>query len=301
MKPIVVNGVRYESLIAAARAAGKHPNTIRYNDRKRRDRCGVCGARRPRAGQTRCATCSRKVASGHAAGQRALTTRKREAGTCTKCTAPVAKGRSTWYCPAHLKQIRVASTRWHREKWVVKPFTRIRVSRWGVIRASNGVEVVLSRQDGPSIVQRSGEVLIDIEFRAGIATTLKGVFEAAMGVCRLEASQWARHGLQAVDIAWNREAIALLKRDEFAYLVPAFEFGAVNRVERVIGLALTNSAIDGWPTIQQLLDEQEQDERDKVSRSPRPRAKPRSAGPRGTVSGSISGTTSKSAKPLKSR
>jgi phage I-like protein len=156
----------------------------------------------------------------------------------------------------------------------VKPFPCIRVAPWGVTTTTSGLTIVLSRRDGPEIVQASGRVLIDQEFASHAAPDLRESLASVMGDCHLHASSSARRGLQATDIKWSSAGLQALEEEWFRYLVPAFKLGPYGRVERVVGLAFTNiAAVSDWPTIRELLDDQELNRSPKM---PRPHAKPQS-------------------------
>lgn len=134
----------------------------------------------------------------------------------------------------------------------MKPFTTIRIARWGRYETRAGTISVL-RTDAPKIVRASGKsVLIDLDFGAAHEDTLQGFFHLAMGLCRIAARS---DGLYADSIEWKAEAVAYLEAGKFAYLVPAFELTTARRPRRVIGLALTNTAVDGFQRMRDLLPE----------------------------------------------
>ena len=135
----------------------------------------------------------------------------------------------------------------------MKPFTSIRIARWGRYEVASGTISVL-RTDAPKIVRASGKsVLIDLDFGAGHEESLQGFFHLAMGLCRIAAKE---DGLYAVSIEWKQEAIDYLAAGKYAYLVPAFEITNARRPRRVVGLALTNTAVAGFQRMQDLLPEE---------------------------------------------
>jgi len=134
----------------------------------------------------------------------------------------------------------------------VKPFARIRVARWGAYETATGPLRILKIDAAKIAARTEPRVDIDVEFLAGHQTTLALYFEATMGQAAIVAE---RDGLYAADIEWKAEALTLLEKDAYRWLVPAFEFTRLRRARRVIGLALTNSALAGMPTMRELLPE----------------------------------------------
>jgi phage I-like protein len=133
----------------------------------------------------------------------------------------------------------------------MKPFTEIRIAKWATYTQPQWIHpLIVRRVDGPAIVRASKQVLIDLEFSAGHATELRDFFDSALGLCRIAART---DGLYAVAIEWKEEAIALLEVDAYEFLVPAFQIDKSGIARRVIGLALTNSAIAGWESMVELL------------------------------------------------
>ncbi len=129
----------------------------------------------------------------------------------------------------------------------MKPFTRMRVARWRTYETPSG-PLILMRTDGKKVAHASGDVLIDLEFAALHEATLQGFFKVTMGVCRIASR---RDGLWAESIQWRPEALGYL--EEYVYLVPAFERSSLYRARRVIGLALTNTAVPGIPPMRELV------------------------------------------------
>jgi hypothetical protein len=137
-------------------------------------------------------------------------------------------------------------------EWLVKPFFRIRIAPWGLSRTGSGDAVLVFESQGATIAVASGTVLIDrdFDFEALNSLTHRSTPEASMGVANIDPG---RDGLYAVGIEWTPDAVEDMHENRYRFLVPAFKVDGMRRAQWVVGLAFTDRAIAGWPTIAELL------------------------------------------------
>ena len=111
------------------------------------------------------------------------------------------------------------------------------------IQPTTGPAIPWTRVDLAIALDGDDELPIDVEFSTQMSRDPAGV----VGWCRLEARA---DGLWAVNVRWRLESSGAATARRYSHLVPALQMSADHRVQKFIGLGLTNEPIPGFLPIE---------------------------------------------------